>query len=137
MTILKHVLRISSMARIFAVCSLAVFLIAAAVAEKKPESPSADLSFLVVRAVDGKPIRNASVVLHTLDRNGRADKGGLQLKTDPEGKASIRDMPYGKLRVQAIARGFQTYGEDFEISQPKQEFVIKLNPPQQQYSIYK
>ncbi|MFB3916048.1 MAG: carboxypeptidase-like regulatory domain-containing protein [Terriglobales bacterium] len=136
MTILERLLRIGSMIRIFAVIILAVLLIGGAVAEKQPE-PTSDLSFVVVRATNGKPVRNASVVLHTVDKNGRTEKGGLQLKTDSEGKASIPAMPYGKLRVQVIARGFQTFGEDFEISQPQQEFVIKLNPPQQQYSIYK
>ena len=54
----------------------------------------------------------------------------MQLKTDPEGKASFPGAPFGKLRVQVLMRGFQTYGEDFDISQPAQEITIKLKRPQ-------
>lgn len=101
------------------------------------ETPAATLKFTVVKESSGKPVRNASVVLHTVDKNGKQQKGGLQLKTDAEGRASIEGIPYGKMRVQVIARGLQTYGEDYEIGQPEQEFVIKLKPPQEQHSIYK
>ncbi len=96
----------------------------------------AGLTFVVVRDYNGKPIRNASVVLHTVDKDGNQSKGGLQLKTDLEGKTSYNSVPYGKLRVQVIAPGFQTFGEDYDISQPSQEIVIRLKRPQQQYSIY-
>ncbi len=41
-----------------------------------------------------------------------------------------------RLRVQVIASGFQTYGEDFNIAQPSQEITVHLKRPQQQYSIY-
>ena len=60
-----------------------------------------------------------------------------KLKTNNEGKAEFEGIPYGKLRIQAIAKGLQTYGEDFDISQPSHQFTIKMNPPQDQYSIYK
>lgn len=96
----------------------------------------ADVNFLVLRDNNGKPIRNASVVLHQVDKDGNQSKGGLQLKTDLDGKASYSSVPYGKLRVQVIAPGFQTYGEDFDISQATHEITIKLKRPQSQYSIY-
>ena len=63
-------------------------------------------------------------------------KTGFELKTDSEGKTHFDGVPYGTLRVQVIAHGFQTYGEDFDIGQPTREIVIKLNPPRRQYSIY-
>ena len=96
----------------------------------------ATLNFLVVRAENGKPIRNASIVLHPVSKDGRQKHAGYQLKTDPDGKASFAGAPFGKLRVQVLVRGFQTYGEDFEINQPTQEITIKLKRPQGQYSIY-
>jgi hypothetical protein len=96
----------------------------------------ATLNFLVVKADNGKPIRNASVVLHPVDKDGRQKHSGYQLKTDPDGKASFDGAPFGKLRVQVLMRGFQTYGEDFEINQPVHEITIKLKRPQGQYSIY-
>jgi hypothetical protein len=96
----------------------------------------ASLKFKVVKADNGKPVRNASVVLHPVNKEGRQEKGGFELKTDAEGETSFDGAPYGKLRVQVLARGFQTYGQDFEINQPTHEFTIKLKRPQQQYSIY-
>ena len=97
----------------------------------------ARLEVIVVRAYNGKPVRNASVVLHPVSKNGKQEKGGMELKTDPEGKASLDIVPYGKLRIQAIAPGLQTYGDDIEINQPEQQITIKMNRPQGQYTIYK
>ena len=95
------------------------------------------LEVVVLRAYNGKPVRNASVVLHPVGKNGKQGKGGMELKTDPDGKVSMDTVPYGKLRIQAIAPGFQTYGDDVEINQPEQQITIKMNRPQDQYSIYK
>lgn len=95
------------------------------------------LEVIVLRAYNGKPVRNASVVLHPVGKNGKQTKGGMELKTDAEGKASLDIVPYGKLRIQAIAPGLQTYGDDIEINQPEQQITIKMNRPQEQYSIYK
>lgn len=95
------------------------------------------LEFVVVRSYNGKPVRNASVVLHPVNKEGKQSKSGMELKTDPDGKASLDSVPYGKLRIQAIAPGLQTYGDDIEINQPDQQITIKMNKPQEQYSIYK
>ena len=86
---------------------------------------------------NGKPIRNAAVILHPVNGKGKQDKHGVELKTDAEGKTNMDGVPYGKMRVQVIAPGFQTYGEDYDINQPEQEITIKLKPPSDQYSIYK
>ena len=96
---------------------------------------SSDLRFLVVRDYNGKPVRNASVILHPIDNEGK-QRGGYQLKTDAEGKTNFDGAPYGKLRIQVLAQGFQTYGEDFDISQPTTEITVKLKRPGGQYSIY-
>ena len=114
-----------------------LLLLGLATAREKPPQQFADLKFLVLREHNGQPIRNASVVLHQMDGRGRQEQGGLQLKTDNEGKASYAGMPYGKVRIQVIAPGFQTYGQDHDINQPEYEFVIKLKRPQEQHSIYK
>ncbi len=107
-------------------------VLAAASAEDK----SAALTFLVVRDYNGKPVRNASVVLHPVNKDGKQSKGGLQLKTDGEGKTNFDGVPYGKLRIQVLAPGFQTFGEDYDVNQPFMEIIIKLKRPQQQFSIY-
>src|SRR5216683_4647666 len=84
------------------------------------------LNFVVIRDYSGKPIRNASVVMHPVEKNGKQSKGGLQIKTDADGKASFDGVPYGKLRVQVLAPGFQTFGQDYEVNQPEMEITVKL-----------
>jgi len=39
-----------------------------------------DLRFVVVRDYNGKPVRNAAVVLHPVNRKGKQSRGGLELK---------------------------------------------------------
>lgn len=111
-----------------------LFMAAAAMAGHKP---AAALHFSVVRDSNGKPVRNAEIVLHPIDKDGRQKDEGLELKTHEDGKADITGIPYGKMRVQVIAPGFKTYGEDYDINQPSHEFTIKLQKPAEQYSIYK
>jgi hypothetical protein len=98
--------------------------------------PVATLNFIVLKDANGKPVRNASVVLHLVSEKGKQEKGDLELKTDLDGKASYEGVPYGKLRVQVLATGFQTFGEDYEVDRPTVEISIKLKRPTGQYSIY-
>jgi hypothetical protein len=108
----------------------------AAAAQQDEEGPTSFLSFQVLKDENGKPVRSASVIMHPVGGNGKQGKGGMELKTDAEGKSSFDGIPYGKLRVQVLAPGYQTYGEDFDINKPKMDFTIKLKRPQSQYSIY-
>jgi protocatechuate 3,4-dioxygenase beta subunit len=116
---------------------LAVLVLLGLAAADNKSAAAANLSFVVLKGDNGKPVRNAAVILHQVDSRGRQVKGGLELKTDSDGKASYAGIPYGKVRVQVIAPGFQTYGEDHDINRPEHEFVIKLRRPQEQYTIYK
>jgi hypothetical protein len=90
----------------------------------------------VVRDENGKPVRNAAVVIHPIDENGNQDRGGIELKTDPDGKAQYDGIPYGKMRIQVLASGFQTYGDDYDIGKPTVDITVKLKRPAKQYSIY-
>lgn len=101
----------------------------------KDDEPTAVLNFLIVKEDNGKPVRNAAVIMHPVSR-GKQERGGLELKTDAQGKTSFDGIPYGKLRVQVLASGFQTFGEDYDISQAKMDFTVRLKRPQGQYSIY-
>ncbi len=116
----------------------AVLLLAPGLVHGAQQDPvqSAELRFLIVRQGSVEPIRNASVVLHYLGKDGKQRRDGYQLKTDSEGKASVDGIAYGKLRVQVIAHGFQTYGEDYEVKQPTMELTIEMKPPKEQLSIY-
>jgi len=110
-----------------------------AIAQKdngKDNEPTSWLYFSVIKDDNGKPVRNAAVILHPVDAKGKQQRGDLELKTDPDGKTNLDGIPYGPLRVQVLAHGFQTYGEDFDVSKPKIEITIKLKRPQGQFSIY-
>ncbi len=116
----------------------AITSIAVGQKEKKDDDvgPTAILNFLVLKEDNAKPVRNAAVVLHTVNSRGQQAKGGMELKTDLDGKAIYEGIPYGKLRVQVLAPGFQTWGDDFDIDKDKVAITIKLKRPQQQFSVY-
>jgi len=100
------------------------------------EGPMSALRFVVVRDSDGKPVRNAEVVLHPVKRKGKQANGEMELKTDAEGRTNIDGIPYGPLRVQVLAPHFQTFGEDYDINQAEMEITVKLKRAGGQYSIY-
>ena len=115
---------------------LATASVAFAQKDRDDDEPTALLNFLVIKDANGKPVRNAAVIMHPVNPKGKQERGGLELKTDAEGKANFDGVPYGMLRVQVLAQGFQTYGEDFDIQKPKMDLTIKLKRPQGQYSVY-
>jgi hypothetical protein len=102
----------------------------------KDNEPTSWVYFTILKDDNGKPVRNAAVILHPVNARGKQERGGLELKTDPDGKANFDGVPYGPLRVQVLAHGFQTYGEDFDIQKDKTEITIKMKRPQGQFSIY-
>jgi len=124
------------MKRILAIGSVFILLLALVVPVLASDQAS-NLKVTILKEENGKPVRNASVVLHPVGKDGKQSHGGKQLKTNGDGIASLDGIPYGKLRIQVIASGMQTFGEDYDINQDQQEIVIKLKKPQEQYSIYK
>ena len=94
------------------------------------------LSFVILKDYNGKPIRNASVILHPVKGNGKQARSGLELKTNADGKTSFDGVPFGKLRIQIIAQGYQTFGDDYSIDKDAMEIVVKMKRPGEQYSIY-
>lgn len=117
------------------VAILVISGLAAAQHDKEAE-PTSVVYFEVLKDDNGKPVRNASIILHEVDTKGRQERGDLELKTDPDGKTNFDGVPYGMLRVQVIAHGFQTFGEDYDIEKSKTDILIKLKRPQGQYSVY-
>ncbi len=101
----------------------------------KPPPPTCKVTVTVLKSYNGKPLENASVVFHPL--KGGKDAGGMELKTDEDGKVTLDMIPVGdKLRLQVLATGFQTYGQDYDLPGDSKEIEIKLKRPQKQYSIY-
>jgi len=94
-----------------------------------------------VRTLSDKPIDRASVVVKFIEgrsvvKLGKKIVTTYQLKTNQEGIAKIPPIPQGKIRVQVIAPGYQTFGEVFDVDQEERTIEVKLNPPQRQYSAH-
>jgi len=117
--------------------SLSLVAFAAAASQQDDGPKVSTVNIVVVRDSNGKPVKNAEVVLHLLDKEGNAKQDGLELKTHEDGKAATDGIPYGKVRIQVIAQGFRTWGNDYEVRQPNMEITIKLQKPSGQFSIYK
>ncbi len=96
---------------------------------------------IVVKNQSGKPVERASVVVkfvqgHSIVKLGKAVRTTFELRTNQDGEARIPAIPQGKIQVQIIAKGFQTFGRIFDVTDEEKTLDITLNPPQQQYSAH-
>lgn len=97
---------------------------------------SSRIEVTILRNSSGKPIESAAVIFHPIE--GDRDQGGMELKTNEDGKAVIDVIPMGDtVRLQVIAKGFQTYGQDFKVDKDLIKMEIRMKRPGEQYSIYK
>jgi hypothetical protein len=104
--------------------------------KKNADQPFANLHFTVINDANGKPVRAASIVLHPVKKDGTQAKGGFQLKTDGEGVTETEGIPFGKLRIQVLAPGFQTFGDDYQINKADMDIQVRLKRPGEQLSVY-
>src|SRR3979490_2234087 len=96
---------------------------------------------IVVKSQGGKPVDRASVVVrfvegHSIVKLGKAVRTTFELRTNQEGETQVPSIPQGKIRIQIIAKGYQTFGQVFDINEDEKTVEIKLNTPQQQYSAH-
>ena len=96
---------------------------------------------IVLKDQAGKPVDHASVVVrfvqgHSVVKLGKAIRTTFELRSNQEGEARIPSIPQGKILVQVIAKGYQTFGQTFDIAEEEKTLDITLNPPQQQYSAH-
>jgi hypothetical protein len=98
----------------------------------KAPPPTSTVNVTILRADDGKPIENAAVIFQLL-----GDKGNMELKTNEDGKTTIDVLPTGsKVLLQVIAKGFQTYGKQYDVDKENLAIEVKMKRPSKQYSIY-
>jgi len=103
-------------------------------------APMTKLS-IQVKTQSGRPIDRASVVVrfirgHSVVKLGKAVRTTFELRTNQEGEANIPTIPQGQIRIQVIAKGYQTFGQVFDVDEEQKIIPITLNPPQQQYSAH-
>lgn len=92
-----------------------------------------------VKSLGGKPIERAGVVVRFVEgrsvaKFGKKIRTTYELRTNQEGVAKVPSIPQGKILIQVIAKGYQTFGETFDVKEEEKTLEIKLNPPQAQYS---
>jgi hypothetical protein len=98
--------------------------------------PTARIEVTILKDTNGKPIENAAVIFHPMV--GQKDDGNMELKTNEDGKTVIDVLPLGgTVRLQVIAHGFQTYGEDYKVDKDEMAIEVRMKRPGEQYSIYK
>src|SRR3982075_1899788 len=104
---------------------------------RKYKAPPATshIEVTVLKKFNGKPISNAAVIFDaTMDGK---DQGNLEVKNDPEGKATIAVIPTGStVRVQVLATGFATYAEEYQVTEPSRAITVSMVHPQEQLSSY-
>lgn len=117
-----------------------VCILLAGVFAARADTPMTKLA-IMVKSDTGRPIDRASVVVRFVEgRNylklGKKIRTTYELRTNQEGEARIPEIPQGKILIQVIAKGYQTFGKTFEIDQEEKQVDIQLQPPQPQYSAH-
>jgi hypothetical protein len=119
---------------------MALVLALAAAVAVAGDPPMTKLT-VVVKDQGGKPVEHASVIVrfiqgHSVVKLGKAIRTSFELRSNQEGEARVPSIPQGKIQVQIIARGYQTFGNTFDVTEQEKRLEITVNPPQQQYSAH-
>jgi len=104
------------------------------------DSPMTKLTIQVTTET-GRPVDRASVVVKFVEgrsyiKLGKKIRTTFELRTNQDGQAQIPTIPQGKILVQVIAKGYQTFGQTFEVDEEEKTIEVKLNPPQNQYTAH-
>jgi hypothetical protein len=93
-----------------------------------------------VTTLGGRPIDRADVVVKFVRGKTLFKLKKLhttwELRTNQEGLAKVPEIPQGTILIQIIAKGYQTYGQNFDVDEPEKSLEIKMSPPQEQYSAH-
>ena len=105
------------------------------------DPPMSKIRVEVRKALNDKPVDRASVVVRFVEgrsvvKLGKKIMTSYQMRTNQDGVASIPPIPQGKIQIQVIAKGFQTFGQIFDIGEDEKTVEIKLKDPQPQFSVH-
>jgi len=105
------------------------------------DDPQTTVITVEVKNLDGKPVERASVIVRfaegrSIRKFGKKTVLNWELRTNQIGVAKIPAIPQGKILVQVIAKGYQTFGDTIEINEPERTIEVKLKPPQPQFSAH-
>ena len=105
------------------------------------DPPMTKIRVEVRKASNDKPIDRASVVVRFVEgrsvvKLGKKIMTSYQMRTNQDGVATMPPIPQGKIQIQVIAKGLQTYGQIIDIGEEEKTVEVKLNDPQPQYSVH-
>jgi hypothetical protein len=88
-----------------------------------------------------KPVDNATVILdflgsHAVQKLGKRKAVHWEVHSNQEGVAHFPPVPQGTIQIQVIAKGYQTFGDKFEVESDSKGIAVTLNQPQPQYSAH-
>lgn len=94
-----------------------------------------------VKDIKGKPVDRAAVIIQfskgrSIAKFGKNETTSWELRTNQEGLIHLPSIHQGHVEIQVISKGYQTYGNKYDINQEEKTIDITLNPPQQQYSAH-
>jgi hypothetical protein len=89
----------------------------------------------------GAPIDRASVIVRFVHgrsyvKLGKKMRTTWETRTNQDGSVKIPPVPQGTILVQVIAKGYQTFGQNFDVNEEEKTLEVALNPPQDQYSAH-
>jgi hypothetical protein len=107
----------------------------------RADHPMTTLSIEVKSSETGKPVERASIVVRFISgrdklKLGKKIRTTWETRTNEGGVAQIPPIPQGKILVQVIAKGYQTFGQTFDVDEEEKTIEIKVNPPQPQYTAH-
>jgi hypothetical protein len=94
-----------------------------------------------VKNTHDKPVDNAEVILdflgsHQIQKLGKRRQVHWEVHSNQEGVARFPAVPQGTVQVQVVAKGYQTFGDKYELETDSKGIDVTLNPPQSQYSAH-
>jgi len=94
-----------------------------------------------VTTLGGHPVDRADVVVRfvrgrSVIKMGKKLRTTWEMRTNQDGIAKVPEIPQGTILIQVIAKGYQTFGQTFDVDEAEKTLEIKLNTPQEQYSAH-
>jgi hypothetical protein len=92
-----------------------------------------------VKTQSDKPVDRAAVIVRFIEgrsavKFGKSIRKNWEMRTGQEGVVKIPPIPQGKILVQVNAKGYQTFGQTFDVTEEERTIEVKLNTPQPQHS---
>ena len=103
---------------------------------------AADQAHITIHVTNesGKPVDRAAVIINFVKGRNYIKmtkiRKSWELRTTQEGNAKIPGIPKGDIRIQVIAKNYQTFGDTFSVDEDERTVEIVLKRPQAQYSVH-